>query len=656
MRFFSKRLTAVICCFAMILSLAGCMGGSVRHASRETGGNSKLENGYTEPITTISNPSTGTSADPTSKPKKTINSADDLTYPDHVATYEEIHPDHAPGTVSGNIAVNLLSEIEMDILRHEITSYADIVILFENPEKFGLDVKDATWGDFITADEYDEEKQYYQNQLNRLLTIDYESLKGDDRICYDKLVYDCEENVYSYSYTAFYYYTMVFNYLVGPQSEILFILDVFSFKTVEDAENYILLIKDLDRYYDYMCAYEETRARIGWASSDDSYEEAAKSFDNLVKQKDDCFLYQTFEERLDNIKGLSSSDRSRLISEHEKAMKEVAFPEFEECATRMRSLKGSGGTDKGLCEFKGGDAYYAMITRIMTNNSASVKESTDALDNRLKYVYNEYSRIASANLDWYKEYKNHSYSKGSLENNLDFLLGSVKSDFPDIPPHEYYTMDVPKAFEDNFSPAAYLGYHLDNFNSNLLIINHKSADSDKDFGVTVAHEAYPGHMFQSLYTRSHTSHPYMYLSVSTGYAEGWAVYVENYSMKYFSENGISDAMKLVRYESDLSLLASTRVDYGVHVENWSLKDCVDYFKQFGFSVSEKSFKKFYTLIVTDPGYYAKYGMGYVWTQQIMDDMHSKYPDKTDRQIHTAYLDSLTGTYGQIRKNTEANLA
>ncbi len=655
MRFFSKRLTAVICCFAMILSLAGCMGGSVRHASRETGGNSKLENGYTEPITTISNPSTGTSADPTSKPKKTINSADDLTYPDHVATYEEIHPDHAPGTVSGNIAVNLLSEIEMDILRHEITSYADIVILFENPEKFGLDVKDATWGDFITADEYDEEKQYYQNQLNRLLTIDYESLKGDDRICYDKLVYDCEENVYSYSYTAFYYYTMVFNYLVGPQSEILFILDVFSFKTVEDAENYILLIKDLDRYYDYMCAYEETRARIGWASSDDSYEEAAKSFDNLVKQKDDCFLYQTFEERLDNIKGLSSSDRSRLISEHEKAMKEVAFPEFEECATRMRSLKGSGGTDKGLCEFKGGDAYYAMITRIMTNNSASVKESTDALDNRLKYVYNEYSRIASANLDWYKEYKNHSYSKGSLENNLDFLLGAVKSDFPDIPPHEYYTMDVPKAFEDNFSPAAYLGYHLDNFNSNLLIINHKSADSDKDFGVTVAHEAYPGHMFQSLYTRSHTSHPYMYLSVSTGYAEGWAVYVENYSMKYFSENGISDAMKLVRYESDLSLLASTRVDYGVHVENWSLKDCVDYFKQFGFSVSEKSFKKFYTLIVTDPGYYAKYGMGYVWTQQIMDDMHSKYPDKTDRQIHTAYLDSLTGTYGQIRKNTEANL-
>ena len=337
-------------------------------------------------------------------------------------------------------------------------------------------------------------------------------------------------------------------------------------------------------------------------------------------------------------------------------MKEVAFPEFEECAMRMRNLKGSGGTDKGLREFKGGDAYYAMLTRIMTTNGASVQETISALDKEIKKVYDEYMGISAAGLDWYKDYKNHAYSKGSLEKNLDFLLASVKSDFPDIPPHEYYTMDVPKVFEDNFSPAAYLGYHLDNFNSNLLIINHKSADSDKDFGVTVAHEAYPGHMFQSLYTRSHTTHPYMYLSVSTGYAEGWAVYVENYSMKYFSGDPNSDAMKVVKCESDLSLLVSTRVDYGVHVENWSLKDCVNYFKQFGFSVTEKSFKKFYTLIVTDPGYYAKYGMGYVWTQQIMDDMHVKYPNKTEREIHTAYLDSLTGTYGQIRKQTEANLA
>ena len=656
----SVKLTALVCCAAIVMSLAGCFGGAPRHNSgRETDLGNKIENGQTDP-TGLTDPTTDPTTDPSTVPSTdptgSGNSTGGLTYPDHVATYKEVHPDRAPGTVSGNEAVKLLSEVENNILHHEINCYADVEILFENPEKFGFDIKDATWGDFITVDQYPAEKQFYQEQLVKLLTINYDTLQGDDRICYDKLVFDIEETIYGYSYTAFEYYTMIFNYLVGPQSEILFILDVYSFDTVEDAEKYIALVKDIDRYYDLMCDYEETRAKLGFASSDDSYEEAAKSFDNLVKQKNDCFLYDTFEERLDNIKGLSASEKSRLISEHEKAMKEVAFPEFEECARRMRALKGSGGTDQGLCQFKGGDAYYAMLTRITTNNSATVQESIDALEKRIKYVYDDYTRIATSGTSWYSEYSKHKYSKGSLEDNLDFLRSSVKSDFPDIPAHQYYTMDVPKVFEENFSPAAYLGYHLDNFNANLIIINHKSADSDKDFGVTVAHEAYPGHMFQSLYTRAHTNHPYMYLSTSIGYNEGWAVYVENYSMRYFSGTGVSDAVKLVNYESDLSLLVSTRIDYGIHAENWSLKECVDYFKKFGFSVTEKSFKKYYTLIVTDPGYYAKYGMGYLWTQQIMDDMRAKFPNKSEKEIHTAYLDSLTGTFPQIRKNMEMRLS
>lgn len=662
----SVKLTALVCCAAVVMSLAGCFGGAPRHSGRETDKGNKIENGYSEP-TYSTDPTTDPTSDPSTVPSTNPTggavTADQLTYPDHVATNAEVHPDHAPGTVSGNDAVKLLSEVEYEILHHEITSYADVEILFEDPSKFGFDIKEATWGEFTTIDQYPAEKQYYQQQLKKLLTINYNSLQGDDRLCYDKLVYDLEETIYGYSYTAFEYYTMIFNFLVGPQCDVLFVLDVYTFDTVEDAEKYIELVKDIDRYYDLMCKYEETRARLGFASSDDSYEEAAKSFDNLVKQKDDCFLYESFEERLDNIKGLSASDKSRLISAHEKAMKEVAFPEFEECARRMRNLKGSGGKDQGLCEYKGGDAYYAMLTRLQTNNPVTVQESIDALDNRIKYVYDDMIKIMTSGTNWYSEYEDHEYSKGSLEQNLDFLRTSVKSDFPEIPPHEYYTMDVPKVFEENFSPAAYLGFHLDNFNANLIIINQKSADADKDFGVTVAHEAYPGHMFQSLYTRSHTNHPYMYLSASIGYSEGWAVYVENYSMRYFSGSGVTEATKLVSYEAELQLLISTRVDYGIHVENWSLKQCVDYFRSFKepvlgkslFSVTEKSFKKFYTLLVTDPGYYAKYGMGYLWTQQTMDDMRAKFPNKTDKDIHTAYLDSLTGTFPQIRKNMEKRL-
>lgn len=657
MKKISVKVMALICCVAVILSMTGCSGsGKSSHSGggrRSSGGESKPEGGRGTDTTYVTDPTSSPSGTPSGTPSvddgKYIPTSDTLTYPDHVASYEEVHPSHPRGNVTGKEAQALLSDVEYSIMHHEINCYADVEILFDKPENYGFDIKDATWGESVSTDQYDDEKNFYQSQLDLLLTIDGDSLSGDDRICYEKLVYDCEETIYSYSFTAFEYYTMAFNYLVGPQSEILFVLDVYTFDTVKDAENYILLVKDVDRYFDNMCEYEETRASLGFASSDNSYEEAAVSFDNLTVQKDDCFLYESFEERLDNIPGLSSADRNRLISENEKAMKDVLFPEFEECARRMRALKGSGGTDAGLCEFRGGDAYYAFLTRRMTNNSASVDDSVRTLDLKIDEVYLEFMNEASSGFDWYSAYLNHSYSKGNITDNLDFLNSAVKSDFPAIPAHEYYFMDVPEVFEENFSPAAYLGYHLDNFDSNVLIVNNGSVD--EDFGVTVAHEGYPGHMFQSIYTRSHTSHPYLYLAESIGYSEGWATYSENYSMKYFAGDE-EKAMKIIRDESVMGLLVSTRMDYGIHVENWSSKDCIEYFKKWGFDVKDEDFEKIYTLVVTDPGYYAKYGMGYLWTQKTMDDMHAKYPDASDIKIHTAYLDSMPGTFEMINRNMD----
>ncbi len=664
MKDFTKRLTAAVLVLSVCASFAGCNlasllgSGSKKDKDKDDDdeGGSWFKTEASEPAASDPDVTDPVQTDPVVYvPGEYIETSDELTYADTVATYDELHPAKAPGTVTGQDAVDLLNEIETDAIKHSITCYADAVIVFENPENYGLEFDEVTWGDAITdIADYPTEKAYYDEQLEKLYSIDYECLDTDDRLFYDKIVYDYENYSYAYSYTSFEYYTMCFNPLVGPQADLFFVLDVFSFETVEDAENYIKLLEDIDRYYEQMISYEEERASYGFISSPTSYEAAAESFDNLVKQTDDCFLYDTFEERLDNIDGLSDADRERLIQENEDAMKNVVFPKMQDCADRLRALEELNGQDAGLCMYRGGDAYYSWLCMVQSNSSMSVEESMALCQEEVDAMTADLLAIVgSGSYDWYSEYVDHDYSKGDVFDNLDYLYECVADDYPAIPAHEYYLMEVPEVFEEDFSPAAYLGYHLDNYDSNMLIINNGSTSTD--VGITFAHEGYPGHMFQSLYTRAHTKHPYMYLSTSIGYNEGWAVYVENYSMRYFSGNGVTDAVKLVGYESQLSLLASTRVDYGIHVENWTLKQCVDYFKKFGFSVTEDSFQKYYTLIVTDPAYYAKYGMGYLWTQQTMDDMHAKYPNKSDKEIHTAYLDSLTGTFDQIKKNMEKKL-
>ncbi len=676
MKKFAKKFACLLLTASMMVSLQGC---SVlkeilaEPTEREYAGEFKPEwsgdstygeSDPTESETTEETEETeeteatkGTSKQPTKAPSgKYIKTSDELTYPDHVPSFDEVHPKHQPGSLKDSDAVARLNEVEKTILKTSVACYVDADILFENPEKVGLGniTADKAWGDVtIPVSKYPEKKAFYEKQRDLLLEIDYETLKGDDRLCYDKLLYDIEEDIYVYSYTAFEYYTMIFNSLVGPQSEVLFLLDVFTFENVKDAENYILVLKDIDRYYDQMCEYEETRAKYGFASSEESYEAAAVTFDNLVKQKNDCFLYQSFEERLDKIKGLSSSDRERLIKENEDAMKNVVFPEFEECAKRMRALKDAGGRDAGLSEYRGGDAYLATLSRIQTNSGRSIPDTIQLLDKEIRSVEKEMSALMKNRSAWKDEYNSHRYSKGTVNQNLDFLVNAVKKDFPKIPAHDYYLMEVPKVFEDSFSPAAYLGFHLDNFDSNVIIVNNRNVD--KDYGVTCAHEAYPGHMFQSLYTRSQTKHVYMYVVASTGYKEGWATYCENYSMRYFSGNGMSDAAKYVKADNDLSLLLSTRVDYGIHAEGWDLDACVKYLNNHGMFVSKSSFKRFYTLLVTDPCYYAKYGMGYLGTKNVMENIKAQFPKASDQQIHTAYLSSLTGTFEQIEANMKKTL-
>jgi Uncharacterized protein conserved in bacteria len=92
--------------------------------------------------------------------------------------------------------------------------------------------------------DHDEDVEEINEVLEQLYSIDRESLDRDDRIFYDKLLYDVELSAYALQYTAFDYYESVLKSLTGPQSEVLFILDVLEFNTVEDAQNYILVLRD----------------------------------------------------------------------------------------------------------------------------------------------------------------------------------------------------------------------------------------------------------------------------------------------------------------------------------------------------------------------------------------------------------------------------
>ena len=653
----SKKLTrvlAVILTLSMTFSIAGCsnieeffdLGSSdSRHERRrdrddDDDTDETEETEETEPGTSES----FTVTEPTETTAPSSGELADLTYPDHVATYEEIHPAHPNGTVSGEEAVEILNDIEYELLSDMFrTTYVYTSIYFDDPSVIGVsfDQDNIGWGD-VDEDHYEDIEEIMEI-LDDLYSIDRDSLSMDDKIFYDKLLYDMELEAYALQYTAFDYYESVLKPLTGPQSEVLFILEVLDFETVEDAENYILVLRDIDRFYDALCAFEERRADYGFINSDDVYEEVAESFDNLVAQSEDCFLYESFRERLNHIPGLSNAERDALIEEHDEVMHTIVFPEFQECADRMRALK-CGASDVGVASYPGGDAYYAYIFATQTNSGRTIDESLEQLEAYTDSLMDQmYSVAASGNSDWIDEYMNHNYSEGDAADNLEFLYEEVQADFPPVPDHQYRFMTVPEVFQDSFSPAAFLGYHLDRFDSNIVITNEASI-GDK-FGIICAHEGYPGHMYESVYHRGITNHPYMYLMNSIGYSEGWATYTEVYSFKYFST---SAASSIVRIEDQLNSILYARFDIGVNYEGWTAQDCANWYGSLvGSVVRASDIQDAYTLLLSDPGYGVKYGIGFINTGMVMQQLHNEFPDASDLEIHTAYLNAGTGTFEQI---------
>ena len=125
------------------------------------------------------------------------------------------------------------------------------------------------------------------------------------------------------------------------------------------------------------------------------------------------------------------------------------------------------------------------------------------------------------------------------------------------------------------------------------------------------------------------------------------MYCETYAMKYYDNN--STVRTLVQIEDELNVLIMSRCDIGIHYEGWDINQVASYISStVGRNLQASDVQEMYDLLVTDPGYAVKYGVGFVSTGLIIQEAHDQFPNATDMEIHTAYLNALTGTFEQIK--------
>ncbi len=163
----------------------------------------------------------------------------------------------------------------------------------------------------------------------------------------------------------------------------------------------------------------------------------------------------------------------------------------------------------------------------------------------------------------------------------------------------------------------------------------------------MAHECYPGHLYQTVYSYSKDLLPIRYILYHGGYTEGWATYVEMLSYHYAGlDENMAEALML-NQDATLSLYAT--IDMGVHYDGWSLADTVDFLGAYGITTTSV-ISKIYQTIIENPANYLKYYIGYLEFLSLKEQAKKYYGnDYSELMFHTTILNMGSAPFYLLEK-------
>ena len=219
---------------------------------------------------------------------------------------------------------------------------------------------------------------------------------------------------------------------------------------------------------------------------------------------------------------------------------------------------------------------------------------------------------------------------------LDRLKEKIRIAFPEMPEAELEVKYVPEEMEEHLSPAFYMIPAIDNTEENVIYINRGHMSDDLTLFTTLAHEGYPGHLYQTVYYESTDPDPLRSVMDFGGYVEGWATYAEMCS--YYLTPLPEQQAAVLQKNSSLILGLYALADIGIHYDGWDLMDTVAFYSNYGITDTE-TVREIYELIIGSPANYLKYYVGYVEFLELKKEWAEASDGSfSQKEFHQAVLD------------------
>lgn len=437
----------------------------------------------------------------------------------------------------------------------------------------------------------------------------------------------------------------------GIHTQLPVLLSEYSFYDTQDVETYLALLKETPAYFDSVIRFEQKKAASGLFMPDyqaDSVLDTCQSFIDMGKEN---YLISTFSERIASLDLLPENKKDSFRKENMKLVTEEIYPAYQNLITAIKSLKGKGMNEQGLSYFPYGKKYYEYLVRQTTGCNESISrlrlmtraQILEDLSAMQKVLFPADAALTQASV----------LEQTPPDSMLDDLRSKITDTFPEIPDVDFQVKYVPESMQDYLSPAFYMIPAIDNLTENVIYINNGQTASGLNLYTTLAHEGYPGHLYQTVYFSASEPDPIRSILDFGGYVEGWATYAE--MMSYYLAPLSKTEASLLQKNSSVILGLYALADMGIHYDGWSVTDTVRFFSDYGIN-DPNAVQSVYKLIIGSPANYLKYYIGYLKFYELKKEMADTLGNQfSQKEFHRAVLDVGSAPFEIVYDEVEKNL-
>ncbi len=534
--------------------------------------------------------------------------------------------------ISAENAHLTFSELTNEIFLKEVTS--DSITLhytIASPQALSIPNITPTLGHIGEQTRLDSIEQV-EGYLTELEKISYDTLSSKDQITYDILKWQFESIVSSRDFN---YFSEDISPTIGIQAQLPILLAEYEFRCSKDIEDYILLLRQLPQYYTELLTYQQEKAAAGLFMANATVDDVVQQCNDFLCDVNNHYLTSTFNQRIDTLEWLSEQQKSQFKALNLSTLTEYVYPAYTSLTEGLTALKDTCTNQEGLCHYPDGKAYYAFLVKMSTGSESTPDELIKRTQKQLQSDLNSMALIMEENPSVLENISSPAVTFTDPEAILDHLKEAMTEDFPTGPNVACTVKYVDPSLEKHLSPAFYLTPPVDRITQNVIYINKPSFRDNVQLFTTLAHEGYPGHLYQNISSQSASPDKVRSLFSFPGYAEGYATYAEMFSYDYMGLDG--DVSSLLKLSSSVTLGIYAAVDLGIHHEGWSLEDTKAFLTKYGIT-DAATITEIYHAIVAEPANYLKYYIGYLEFLTLREKAEEVWGNEfTDKKFHQYIL-------------------